>query len=73
MNTIWDAFLAWKDAEEATIAAIKVLCCTVEVALKGVARQANYPANLLFPHKSPRAAITDELQRTPQESFVGLV
>ncbi len=65
MQTLWDAFLAWKNAEEATIATIKVLCCTVDVALKGVAEQANYPANLLFRHNSPKAAITDELQRTP--------
>ena len=64
-HTLWDAFLAWKSTEEATIATIKVLCCTVDVALKGVAKQANYPANLLFRHSSPRAAITDELQRTP--------
>ena len=54
MNTLWDAFLAWKSAEEATIAAIKVLCCTVDVALKGVAKQANYPANQLFRHSKPR-------------------
>ena len=66
MHTIWDAFLAWKDAKEATIAAIKVLCCTVDVALKSVAKQAHYPANLLFRHNSPKAAITDELQRTPK-------
>ena len=61
MHTLWAAFLAWKDAEEATIATINVLCCTVDVALKGVARQANYAANLLFRHNSPKAAITDEL------------
>ncbi|MFM7977918.1 MAG: hypothetical protein ACKPKO_01270, partial [Candidatus Fonsibacter sp.] len=61
--------MAWKDAEEALIAAIGVLCCTVDVALKGVARQANYLANLLFRHSSPRVAITDEAKRTPQESF----
>ena len=67
MNTLWDAFLAWKDAEEATIAAIKVLCCTVDVALKGVARQANYLANL-FRHSSPSVAITDELQPPPPKS-----
>ena len=42
------------------------------VALKGVARQANYPANLLFRRNKPRAVVMDELQRTPQESFVGL-
>ena len=45
MNTLWEAFLAWKSAEETTIATIKVLCCTVDVALKGVAKQANYLAN----------------------------
>ena len=73
MNTLWDAFLAWKDAEEATIAAIKVLCCTVVMALKGVDRQANYPANLLFRQSSPKAAIMDKAHRTPpQESFVGM-
>jgi hypothetical protein len=70
MNTLWEAFLAWKSAEETTIATIKVLCCTVDVALKGVARQAHYPANLLFRHNKPRAVVMDELQRTPQESFV---
>jgi hypothetical protein len=63
MNTLWEAFLAWKSAEETTIATIKVLCCTVDVALKGVAGQANYPANLLFRHNKPRAVIMDELQR----------
>ena len=44
----------------------------MDVAPKGVAKQANYPADLLFRHSSPRAANTDELQRTPQESFAGL-
>ena len=52
MNTLWEVFLAWKDAEETTVAGIKVLCCTVDVALKGVARQANYLANLLFRQRS---------------------
>ena len=74
MNTLWDAFLAWKSAEEATIATIKVLCCTVDVAFKGIAKQANYLANLLFRHSKPRVVIMDELQRTPPplESFIGL-
>ncbi|MFM7979801.1 MAG: hypothetical protein ACKPKO_10835, partial [Candidatus Fonsibacter sp.] len=45
MNTLWEALLAWKSAEEATTATIKVLCCAVDVALKGVAKQANYLAN----------------------------
>ena len=74
MKALWDALLAWKHAEEATIAAIKVLRCTVDVAPKGVARQANRLAHLLFRHNSPGAAIMDDLQRTPppQESFVGL-
>ena len=66
MQTLWDAFLAWQSAEEATIATIKVLRCTVDVAPKGVAKQANYSANLLFRHSSPSAAMTDELQRTPK-------
>jgi hypothetical protein len=61
-----------ENADEETIATINVLCCTVDVALKGVAKHANYLANLLFRHSSPRAAIMDELQRTPLESFVGL-
>ena len=64
-GTLWEAFLARKNAEEATIATIKVLCCSVDVALKGVAKKANYSANLLFRHSSPRAAITDELRRPP--------
>ena len=38
----------------------------MDVALKGVAKQANYLANLLFRHNSPKAAITDELRRTPK-------
>ena len=50
MQTLWEALLSWKNAEEATIASIKVLCCTVDVALKGVAKQVNYLANLLFRH-----------------------
>ncbi len=61
MNMLSDAFLAWKSAEEATMATIKALCCTVDVAPKGVAGQANYPANLLFRHNKPRAVIMDEL------------
>ena len=65
INMLWEAFLAWKDAEETTVAGINVLCCTVDVARKGVAGQANYPANLLFCQRSPRAVIMDELQRTP--------
>ena len=72
MHTLWESWLAWKDAEEATIAGIKVLCCTTDVALKGVSKLANYPGNLLFRHNSPRAAITDELQCIPDDSFLGL-
>ena len=72
MHSLWESWLAWKDAEEATIAGIKVLCCTTDVALKGVSNRTNYPANLLFRHNSPDAAITDELQRTPEESLLGL-
>ena len=65
-NTLWEAFLAWKSAEEAAIATIKVLCCTVDVALMGVAKQANYLAILLLRHNKPRVVVTDELQRTPK-------
>ena len=64
MNTLWEALLAWKSAEEATIATIKAFAAPW-MALKGVAKQANYPANLLFRHNKPRAVVTDELQRTP--------
>ena len=44
----------------------------MDVALKGVAGQANYPALLLFRHNKPRAVVMDKLQQTPQESFVAL-
>ena len=67
MHSLWESWLAWKDAEEATIAGIKVLCCATDVALKGVAKLANYLANLLFRHKSLDAAVSDELQRQPEE------
>ena len=61
-----------RGAEEATIAGIKVLRCTTDAALEGVAKLANYFANLLFRHKSPDAALLDELQRQPQESLLAL-
>ncbi len=57
MDALWDSFLAWKAAEEAAIAAVKVLCCTVDVALKGFAKLANYPAKLLFRQRPARGAI----------------
>jgi hypothetical protein len=72
MDALWDSFLAWKAAEEAAIAAIKVLCCTVDVALKGFAKLANYPAKLLFRQRPARGAILDELQRVPDVSLIGL-
>ena len=57
--------------QEATVTGIKVLYCTVDVALKGVSKLANYLANLLFRHSPPKAAILDELQRTPRDSLIG--
>ena len=52
MRALWDSFLAWKDAEETVIANVKVLCCTVDVALKGFAKQANYPGQTFVPSAS---------------------
>jgi hypothetical protein len=54
MGCLWDAFLEWGKAESAAITDIKVLFCTVDVALKGMSKQANYPANLLFRAKKTR-------------------
>jgi hypothetical protein len=72
MTLLWNSFLAWKRAEEEAIAHVKVLCCTVDVALKGFAKQANYPAKLLFRLRRARAAVLDELQRIPEVSLIGV-
>ena len=44
----------------------------MDAVLKGVSTLANYPANLLFRHRSPKAAILHELQRIPRDSLIGL-
>ena len=69
MHSLWESWLAWKDAEEATIAGIKVQRCTTDAALKVVSKLANYLGNLRFRQSVPRAAITDELQCTPRPAL----